>query len=169
MPSRPARPAATHTSLDTILSRSHCAWWGVISFAMKARTMSRNALCSSVKICRRIALDLPWHRNPAFFEAIVKEILRNLCFTYGWRAGDAEEPSRTHRPEDDARAGPSGADRDLDAPGPARFGDRDRVRGDRRALPLGVQLPPEDAGPVRPGRGRPGERRGRAGTSVAGA
>src|SRR6185437_12496251 len=135
---------------------------------MKARTMSRNASCSSVKICRRIALDLPWHRNPALLEAIVKEMLRNICFTYGWRTGDAEEPSRTHRPEDDARAGPSGADRDLDAPGPARFGDRDRVRGDRRALPLGVQLPPAHAGQVRLRRGGPGQRRGRAGAPVAG-
>src|SRR5260370_30769413 len=31
---------------------------------MKARTMSRNAWCSSVKISRRIAIDLPWHGNP---------------------------------------------------------------------------------------------------------
>src|SRR5690349_15754962 len=143
MPSRPARPAARHTSRDTILSRSHCAWLGVISFAMKARTMSRNASCSSVKICRRIVLDLPWHRNPVFPEAVVKEMLRNICFTYGQRTRDAGEPGRAHRPEDDAGAGPPGADRDLDAPGHARLRDGDRVRGDRRALPLGVQLSPE--------------------------
>src|SRR6516164_5778566 len=115
---------------------------------MKARTMSRNASCSSVKICRRIAVDLPWHGNPVP-ERIVKDLLRNICFTYGRRAGRTGEPGRAHRPEDDAGPGPPGADRDLDAPGAERARDRHRVCRDSGALPLGLQLSPEDAGAVR--------------------
>src|SRR5215469_16360617 len=52
MPSRPARPAASHTSLETMPSRSHCSWWGATSLAMNERIRSRNAACSSVKMSR---------------------------------------------------------------------------------------------------------------------
>src|ERR1700721_3220143 len=71
MPSRPARPAASHTSRDTTPSRSHCSWYGAISFAMKARTMSRNSSWSWVKISRCIA---------SASTGIVPEVLRSVSF-----------------------------------------------------------------------------------------
>src|SRR5690242_13547260 len=51
-PSRPSSPALVHSSRGTMLSFSHCAWCGAISFSQNVRTVSRNASWSASKISR---------------------------------------------------------------------------------------------------------------------
>src|ERR1700736_1096613 len=59
MPRKPCLPASSHTPRATILSRSHCSWWGATWRSRNDRNDSRNRSCSGSNSVRWYLTALP--------------------------------------------------------------------------------------------------------------